>query len=325
MKPMDTCVAMRPGTSAFSRVDLLVVLFTIAILALAVLPTLARLHVEPQGAQCLMNLRQITAGWWMYVNDNQGRMAANRGLFPANEDYNAYPRWLAGDMRGGSVGAPYTGIDATNSALLVNPHFCQMAPYVTNPALYRCPSDLSTWTTTGTPGVNEMPRVRSYSMNQAVGPCENGTLVGQDVRGHWLSTGNEGAPGGAPWRVYSKESDLVAPSPSQLWLILDEHPESINDAAFAVQMPLNKNATYWVDTPTKYHNNGCDFSFADGHVEYHRWQLPLQLPNIIWAVDTAPNAGGAAIAVPGDPDVIWLTHRTTALAPGASTNRIYSP
>jgi prepilin-type processing-associated H-X9-DG protein len=331
MKSKVTCNEIKPGTSAFSRVDLLAVLVTMAILALAVLPTLARLHVEPQATQCLTNLRQITAGWWMYVNDNQGRMAANRGLLPANEDYNAYPRWVAGDMRGGVVsqapGGPlYTGIDATNSALLVDPHYSQLAPYVTKPALYHCPVDQSTWSTIDDPGLRELPRVRSYSMNSAIGPSENGTLVGgNDVRGHWLSSGNASSPGGSPWRVPIKESELVAPAPSQVFLLLDEHPESINDACFSVQMPLNKNATYWIDTPAQYHNNGCNFSFADGHVETHRWQVPQAFPPVVWQPDSVPNAGGSETAVPGDPDVIWLAHRTTALAPGISTNHIYSP
>ena len=237
MKPTGTSSLSGDGDhSAFSRIDLLVVIFTLAILATALLPALARVHVNSLGGQCLNNLRQLTAGWWMYVNDNQGRLAPNRGLFPANQDYNVYPKWVAGDMRGGAIGPPYTESDATNSALLVDPRFSQLAPYVKTPAPYRCPADLSTW--------GGIPRVRSYSMNEAVGPLENGQASG--VRfgsayyaGHWLSTGNASAPGGYPWRVYIKESDLVAPTPSQLWLMLDEHPNSINDAEFAVAMPIN--------------------------------------------------------------------------------------
>lgn len=319
---------MKPGLaprscSAFSRIDLLVVTVTLAIFAVTLLPALARVHVQPQGTQCLDNLRQITMGWWMYANDNEGRLAANRGLLPANEDYAAYPRWVSGDMQGGIVspiagGPTYTGIDATNSALLVDSRYTQLARYVTNPTLYRCPADLSTWTTVNSPGHDEMPRVRSYSMNGAIGPSENGTLVGGDgVMGHWLSSENSRAPGGFPWRVPIKAADLTAPVPSQLFLLLDEHPESINDGCFAVEMPTAPNFTELIDVPATYHNNSCNFSFADGHVENHTWLKPGDIEPVSWMPDTMPPIGGVAKTYPADPDVIWLAHHTAAPAPNS--------
>jgi len=30
----------------------------------------------------------------------------------------------------------------------------------------------------------------------------------------------------------------------------------------------------WWDIPANRHNQGCNFSFADGHVERWRWQVP---------------------------------------------------
>jgi prepilin-type N-terminal cleavage/methylation domain-containing protein/prepilin-type processing-associated H-X9-DG protein len=310
------------GRVAFTLIELLVVIAIIAILAAILMPVLQ--HAEERATQigCLNNLQQLMIGWRMYADDNKE--------FPPNEDYNAYPRWVAGDMRGGTIaplaGAPtYSGIDATNGALLVEPHYSCMGPYVANPKIYRCPADQSTWTTVNSPGVSEKPRVRSYSMNQAVGPCENGTLVGQDVMGHWMSSGNAGAPGGSPWRVFFKDSTIQGMSPSDLFVLLDEHPESINDAAFAVQMPLNPAQTFWIDTPSRVHNNSNGFSFADGHAEIHKWQLPSELPNVVWTPDSAPNEGGAATAVPNDPDVLWVCHRTSCLASGVNGKSIYQP
>jgi prepilin-type processing-associated H-X9-DG protein len=31
---------------------------------------------------------------------------------------------------------------------------------------------------------------------------------------------------------------------------------------------------YWWDIPGNRHNQGCNLSFADGHVEHWRWQVP---------------------------------------------------
>jgi prepilin-type processing-associated H-X9-DG protein len=100
-------------------------------------------------------------------------------------------------------------------------------------------------------------------------------------------------------------------------VLLDEHPNSINDAAFAFKIPVNPAQTYWVDVPAAWHNNGCNFSFADGHVEYHLWKEPQVIPSVVWEADTVPAIGNELNAVPNDPDVQWLAHRTSALAPGA--------
>lgn len=255
--------------------------------------------------------------WMNYANESNGRLIPNHGIFPANPDYVAYPKWVAGDMRGGSVGGPYTGIDATNTALLVDTKFSEMAAYVQDPSLFKCPADLSTWA--------GMSRVRSYSMSQAVGSLANGTTLDSGhVAGHWLSSGNASAPGGSPWRVYLKDSDIAGSlGPADLWVLVQEHANSINDSAFAVQMPLNQSATYFIDWPAKIHNNAGCFSFADGHVEIHPWKGPI--PQEVLATETVPQIGNQLNSVAKDPDVLWLAHHTTALAAGVSTNGIYQP
>lgn len=115
---------------------------------------------------------------------------------------------------------------------------------------------------------------------------------------------------------------MVAPPPSQLWVLLDEHPDSINDAEFEFEMPVNPTQTYFVDIPAKYHNNGCNFAFADGHVETHQWKDPNVIPTEIWAVNIAPTIGAVIQAIPNNSDVLWMAHHTTAPLPGAN---VYYP
>lgn len=218
-------------------------------------------------------------------------------------------------MRGNSVGAPYTGPDAVNLQLLVDPTFSAMGNDLKNPRVYRCPADQSTWSASSSPGVNEQPRVRSYSMNQGVGCAFNGTHQdpGHSELGHWLTKG----PSPAPWKTYIKESEIIGSlGPADLFVILEEHPNSINDAAFAVYMPINSSDTRgWIDTPGAIHGGtSCGFSFADGHAEIHKWQFPGLIAPPFWAADdpNAPNLGNAnGSPVSPDADMLWVAHHAT--------------
>jgi prepilin-type processing-associated H-X9-DG protein len=128
--------------------------------------------------------------------------------------------------------------------------------------VYKCPADHRTTTF---PSATGAPTVRSMSMNA------------------WMNPQNtEGMLATATYRLFRRQSDIS--KPSNIWVIIDESPGSINDGWF-VQDPVNYTNT-WVDIPATYHNRAGGLSFADGHAQIRKWTDAKILAN---AVQTQPN------------------------------------
>ena len=290
---------MKPGAKncggAFTLIELLVVIAIIGILSALLLPVLSAAKQKAQGIQCLGNLRQIMLGMKMYTSESNGLYPINLGEMLDSDVTN---NWVAGRM---NYDDPE---ENTNSAVLVDSRYSQLAPYVKNAAVYRCPADRSTQS----PNQQGPPRVRSYSMSGAIG-CKNMTGESRYWSGMALQTFPPPSPADR-WMVYTRESQMTGGlGPADVWVLVDEHPDSINDAVFGSVMPQAKDDSTWVwdDVPAKYHNNACAFTFADGHAEIHRWKFPGLIPNVNYA-------GGLDWPGGSDEDVLWVAAHTTVPA-----------
>jgi prepilin-type processing-associated H-X9-DG protein len=147
------------------------------------------------------------------------------------------------------------------------------------------------------------PRIRSYSMNSAIGCVTNASTQNPADYDTWLPT--------PTFKIFSTDSQVVnSPGPSDLFTFLEEHPDSINDGSFAVTIPTSALATKWIDIPAKA-GNVCPFSFADGHVEIHKWLNPGNIPNVTYT--TVSKSG---ILELGDPDILWVAKHETVYASG---------
>lgn len=71
----------------------------------------------------------------------------------------------------------------------------------------------------------------------------------------------------APYIHVRKLSAIT--TPSRVWVFVEPNEESHEPPSFRAWWVDQNN---WGDIPTDRHNGNGNFSFADGHVESHRWK-----------------------------------------------------
>jgi prepilin-type N-terminal cleavage/methylation domain-containing protein/prepilin-type processing-associated H-X9-DG protein len=233
----------RAGSQAgFTLLELMVVVFIIGVLAALLSTAFNNTKAKGQKVTCLNNLYHLQLAWRLYYDDNEDWLALNKSVPVPLERFFGRPNssnsWVAGTPKA----------DTSPANIVAGKLF----PYTDKTvSVYHCPSDRS-----AVVGRKDLLRTRSYSISAYLAGDEEGIDP----------------------RVKSKESELIS-SPDRVFVFIEEHESSAWLGSFHI-MPREKltlAAASWSSTPSDRHNQGCNLTFSDGHVEYWKWYWPKKV------------------------------------------------
>jgi prepilin-type processing-associated H-X9-DG protein len=262
---MSSGTIERGRANGFTRAEVLSIVIVTTVLICLINSLAATSENTSRTAVCMFRMKQLALAWQFYADENAGRLVPS---LPVGSS----PAWVGGIMTWD------LSSDNTNTALLRKPEHGLLGPYLAaRENVHKCPED------------NYLSPVQRRRFKQRVrGVAMNGTL------------GSEFPLSNPLYATGTHLRELIIPGPAKTTVFVEEHPDSIGDGRF---VPPQKNVE-WFDPPAAFHNGGGTFTFADGHVEMHRWRGRIRNLPVRYGPSFFVSVGA------GDPDLKWMSYHS---------------
>jgi prepilin-type N-terminal cleavage/methylation domain-containing protein/prepilin-type processing-associated H-X9-DG protein len=221
----------------FTLIELLVVIAVIAVLMSILMPALNRAREQGRRAGCLSNLKNLTLAWIMYADDNGDKIVnGSSGEYGTEATNGTY--WVKLDYDRNMT-------EFTKKQSIMNG---ALWPYTKTLKVYKCAT---------------ATREVSYTTNSISGPVRSYSIADSMNCVGWVSQMNKYV---VPIKLRMKVKD-----PATRTVFLDDGgtcPSAMGGwTVWATKFS-------WWDPPPVRHGDGTQFSFADGHADYHKWEDP---------------------------------------------------
>jgi prepilin-type processing-associated H-X9-DG protein/prepilin-type N-terminal cleavage/methylation domain-containing protein len=252
----DSYIHVSFNSSAFTLLELLIVITIIGILMVLLLPVLSIAKGKARSTSCLDNLSQLQICCHLYGCDNGDTFPPNDSIAISDGSSNGTT------IASGLSWCPDHPLTDTNT---VNLERGVLFSYNRSTAIYHCPEDNATVQTMSGQPLTQL-RNRSYNMSQSVNGYSE-YLDNLDSHQEYSHI-----------PAVKKLTQVRLPSPSGFFVFIDELANTELDSSFG--MPPKESPYFqqwqncWFDMPADRHNQGGNLSFADGHVEHWQWKVP---------------------------------------------------
>jgi len=225
-------IRMPSTRRGFTLIELLVVIAIIAVLMGILMPALSRVREQGKRVTCLNNLRQLTMAWIMYADANDDKLVNGDSGEYGNAANNG-PYWVNRDWD--------TNMTTEQREQAIKEG--ALWPYASELKLFKCQTvnrkamDYYNMTS---------PPARTYSICDSMN-CKDWSDMGATIIKRRMQIKN------AANRGVFVDDGGTCPSALGGWTVYS-------------------NQYKWWDPPPVRHGDGTNFSFADGHSDYHKWE-----------------------------------------------------